>query len=78
MSICVNKPGSFECRCKEGFEKDALGKTCRDVNECELLRTDVDRIRFGCPLGSICENLFGGFKCFCKPGYKNISNKCEG
>ena len=26
--ICVNKPGSFECQCKEGYTLAEDGKTC--------------------------------------------------
>ena len=26
--ICVNKPGSFECQCKEGYLLGDDGKTC--------------------------------------------------
>ena len=26
--ICVNKPGSFECQCKEGYALTDDGKTC--------------------------------------------------
>ena len=26
--ICINKPGSFECQCKEGYALGADGKTC--------------------------------------------------
>ena len=26
---CVNKPGSFECTCREGYQGD--GKTCRGM-----------------------------------------------
>ena len=26
--ICVNKPGSFECKCKEGYLLGDDGKTC--------------------------------------------------
>lgn len=37
--ICINIPGSFECRCPEGFEWDKAGASsgaCVDVNECAL------------------------------------------
>ena len=29
--ICVNKPGSFECQCKDGYELGSDGKTCEGI-----------------------------------------------
>ena len=37
FQICINKPGTFMCDCKEGFKAFATGK-CVDVNECLLVR----------------------------------------
>lgn len=66
-AICKNKPGSFECQCKTGFEGD--GKTvCKDINEC---------ITQDCGDNSICINDVGSFTCECKSGYEmNIKKKC--
>lgn len=36
---CVNTEGSFRCVCDPGFQLGPLGKSCADINEC-----DVDRV----------------------------------
>lgn len=82
LSICSNKPGSFDCKCVDGYEGD--GRTCLDIDECELIESSqpdelVDyRLRYGCPLDAICTNWPGSFRCECESGFQNTSNKCEG
>ena len=30
--LCVNKKGSFECRCRTGFKLQTDGRTCSGIN----------------------------------------------
>ncbi|RUS84653.1 hypothetical protein EGW08_007573 [Elysia chlorotica] len=62
---CVNVPGTYRCDCAPGFTHD--GKTCKDVNECEVM-PDI------CADHSECVNTPGGYVCECCAGYKHASN----
>ncbi|PIO63556.1 calcium binding EGF domain protein [Teladorsagia circumcincta] len=62
---CVNRPGSYECRCKDGFEGDPR-KGCSDVNEC-LMGTQH------CGPHAKCINAIGGYECECLPGFERIT-----
>lgn len=57
---CVNTDGSFECRCKDGYELDPI-RGCGDVNEC--LRSDT------CATNAKCINVPGSYKCICPQGF---------
>uniref|UniRef100_A0A8C4YKD8 Latent transforming growth factor beta binding protein 4 n=1 Tax=Gopherus evgoodei TaxID=1825980 RepID=A0A8C4YKD8_9SAUR len=37
-AMCHNLPGSFHCRCDQGYEIARDGRHCQDVNECETLQ----------------------------------------
>ena len=78
ISTCLNTPGSYECKCQPGYEKNEMGDSCLDIDECSLLGNEIGRIKYNCPLNSICENFPGGYKCECEPGYHNVLNRCEG
>ena len=71
---CMNTVGSYECRCKDGYDVKIVGNDqgCHDIDECSR--------RNSCPLNSICENTIGSFKCLCKTGYEgpecNDINEC--
>ncbi|XP_015205607.2 thrombomodulin-like [Lepisosteus oculatus] len=65
--VCVNTPGSFECRCPDGYE-DVKGE-CEDIDEC---LNDVCQQE--------CENVMGSYKCSCFQGYmqrNENTSKCE-
>lgn len=32
--LCVNFVGSYQCKCKEGFQLDPFTKACKAVGEC--------------------------------------------
>ncbi|XP_077540888.1 fibrillin-2-like [Haemaphysalis longicornis] len=67
-SVCINKPGSYECECKSGFEKGPNGRTCIDINECDLNTHN-------CQGNQTCVNRNGGFDCKCPSGYRLNSLK---
>ncbi|XP_064628526.1 protein kinase C-binding protein NELL1-like isoform X3 [Lineus longissimus] len=71
-SQCVNLPGWYYCKCKEGYssrrEDNRYGRLCRDVNECSEARDSCHR-------SSRCVNTDGGYVCSCD-GKKHCSQNC--
>jgi hypothetical protein len=60
--------GKYECKCREGFEKDANNKyACKDINECTARSPEAAPCHG--TLGT-CTNTQGSYKCQCKEGYK--------
>ena len=55
--LCVNKPGSFMCDCRKGY--NAQGSFCSDENEC-LLNNGHG------PCQDTCTNTNGGYLCSCE------------
>jgi len=33
--VCLNNLGSFECDCKNGYEKDPFSGDCVNIDECK-------------------------------------------
>ena len=65
--------GAVECGCRAGFRLQEDGRTCSDVNECEV--EDI------CGHGD-CVNLQGSYTCSCHQGYSGQHlcqdiNECE-
>ncbi|MBN1655350.1 MAG: hypothetical protein JXA30_16405 [Deltaproteobacteria bacterium] len=60
--------GSYECRCKSGFEGD--GKICKDIDECQGEYNT-------CSPDAVCANAIGGFSCKCNPGFEGDGFTCE-
>ncbi|XP_028410753.1 uncharacterized protein LOC114533436 isoform X5 [Dendronephthya gigantea] len=63
---CKDIPGSYECRCFEGFTGN--GTYCNDINECE---------RKPCHSNATCENNIGSFICRCVEGYRGDGINCQ-
>ncbi|XP_052775111.1 uncharacterized protein LOC128213450 [Mya arenaria] len=61
----LNLANVTTCFCEDGFELDATGLNCKDVNECN---------RGACQ--QVCSNTVGGFECSCYQGYR-IDGKTE-
>ncbi|XP_029902876.1 thrombomodulin [Myripristis murdjan] len=67
--ICQKEGDIYECKCEQGFELAADGRTCRDFNDCRDERQ--------CPGDNFkCINTVGGFQCVCKDGYRLTGDQC--
>lgn len=51
---CENTNGNYRCICNSGYEVDDTGKTCKDINECDLEDTICN--------GGQCRNTPGSFQ----------------
>ncbi|XP_078614163.1 uncharacterized protein LOC144883476 [Branchiostoma floridae x Branchiostoma japonicum] len=60
---CDNTPGSYQCRCFEGYNLNQDLVTCDDINEC----TESNNGRGPCEEG--CKNSPGSFICTCDEGH---------
>ncbi|XP_024905907.1 matrilin-2 isoform X2 [Pteropus alecto] len=58
--FCINTPGSYICRCKQGYILDSDQMTCRIQDLCAA----EDH---GCE--QLCVNVLGSFVCQCYSGY---------
>ena len=59
---CINREGSYECRCKYGYARIPGDKTsCEDIDECTTGAAQ-------CGPNGACVNEPGGFTCNCDQG----------
>uniref|UniRef100_UPI00398ED833 matrilin-4-like n=1 Tax=Pristiophorus japonicus TaxID=55135 RepID=UPI00398ED833 len=58
--ICISTPGSYICKCKEGFILNNDQKTCRRIDHCSLGN-------HGCE--HECTNIETSYICRCRTGY---------
>nr|XP_019955622.1 PREDICTED: endosialin-like [Paralichthys olivaceus] len=66
--ICENAPGTFECRCREGYHPDDEGG-CEDIDEC-----------INDPCEHACENTQGSHICHCHLGFSPVpedTKRCQ-
>ncbi|XP_038601804.1 matrilin-2 isoform X2 [Tachyglossus aculeatus] len=59
--FCVNTPGSYLCKCKQGYILNSDQMTCRTQDLCEEQRHACEQI---------CVNVPGSYVCQCFDGYK--------
>ncbi|XP_018494885.2 low-density lipoprotein receptor-related protein 1B-like [Galendromus occidentalis] len=55
--FCINREGSFECKCKFGYYFDSLARRCFDIDECQSVHY--------CEPPGHCTNTRGSFQCLC-------------
>ena len=67
-STCLEKPGSFECVCAEGFRY--LNDKCDIIDLCQIKKNDCEQI---------CTTKLNGVECSCHPGFvfNQSTKKCD-
>ncbi|XP_060099434.1 matrilin-2 isoform X2 [Heteronotia binoei] len=67
--FCINTPGSYLCRCKQGYILNSDQRTCSTQDLCEVEKHDCEQI---------CVNTPGSYVCQCYDGYELEENgkKC--
>ncbi|XP_061188954.1 fibrillin-2-like [Saccostrea echinata] len=64
---CKNTPGSYQCVCAVGYEKNTTSDECLDVDECKSN-----------PCSQLCTNTLGSYSCGCNPGFRLVAtSQCE-
>ncbi|KAG8225724.1 hypothetical protein J437_LFUL008109, partial [Ladona fulva] len=64
IGTCINEPGSYRCTCPDGYRLGSDGRSCQDIDECEIGNR--------CKPNEICIDTRGGYRCNsinCPPGY---------
>uniref|UniRef100_A0A8D0BPW9 Matrilin 2 n=1 Tax=Salvator merianae TaxID=96440 RepID=A0A8D0BPW9_SALMN len=59
--FCINTPGSYECKCKQGYILNSDHKTCNTQDLCEVEKHDCEQV---------CVNTPGSYVCQCYDGYQ--------
>nr|XP_025041567.1 low-density lipoprotein receptor-related protein 2-like [Pelodiscus sinensis] len=69
VETCTETSWGVRCSCGAGWELQADGQNCTDVDECSLVYS---------PCSQLCENTLGSFTCECVAGYELHSDTiCE-
>ncbi|XP_055560947.1 matrilin-2 isoform X6 [Falco cherrug] len=63
--FCINTPGSYLCRCKQGYILNADQKTCSTQDLCAVEKHACEQI---------CVNTPGSYVCQCYEGYELDTN----
>ncbi|NWR57463.1 MATN2 protein, partial [Bucorvus abyssinicus] len=63
--FCINTPGSYTCRCKQGYILNADQKTCSTQDLCSVEKHACEQI---------CVNTPGSYVCQCYEGYELDAN----
>ncbi|NXM01655.1 MATN2 protein, partial [Tyrannus savana] len=63
--FCINTPGSYLCRCKQGYILNPDQKTCSTQDLCAVEKHDCEQI---------CVNTPGSYVCQCYEGYELDAN----
>ena len=60
---CIDREGSFDCSCDDGWSKKGNGKICSEnINECEVFENPC--------LHGTCNDTEGSFTCNCDSGWE--------
>ncbi|RDD39379.1 Mucin-like protein [Trichoplax sp. H2] len=70
QQVCINTIGSYQCSCNSGQELRPDGKSCVDLNECNLHTHDCDSTQ-------LCQNTPTYYYCICRPGFTFINGRCQ-
>ena len=85
---CVNKPGSFICKCASGFK--SVDSTCEGILYISssavasylhtLLHIDINECNDSSNCDQLCINTNGSYYCNCNEGYSLMDDgqSCEG
>ncbi|CAM4656180.1 unnamed protein product [Lepidochelys kempii] len=69
METCTDTSWGVRCSCGAGWELQADGQNCTDVDECSLVYS---------PCSQLCKNTLGSFTCDCVKGYQlHSGTTCE-
>uniref|UniRef100_A0A7N6FB59 Signal peptide, CUB and EGF-like domain-containing protein 3 n=1 Tax=Anabas testudineus TaxID=64144 RepID=A0A7N6FB59_ANATE len=63
---CTDTSTGVRCSCPVGFTLQPDGKTCKDIDECELHNGGCDHF---------CRNTIGSFECNCRKGFKLLTDE---
>ncbi|XP_054841378.1 matrilin-2 isoform X2 [Eublepharis macularius] len=63
--FCINTPGAYICKCKQGYILNSDQRTCGTQNLCEIEKHDCEQI---------CVNTPGSYVCQCYDGYELEEN----
>ncbi|XP_039769300.1 low-density lipoprotein receptor-related protein 2-like isoform X2 [Ornithorhynchus anatinus] len=66
MGHCNNTDWGVQCSCGPGWQLQADGQSCVDVDECSAVYS---------PCGQLCHNSVGSFTCDCVEGYQLLSGR---
>nr|XP_015220808.1 PREDICTED: fibrillin-3 [Lepisosteus oculatus] len=59
---CVNTPGSYHCKCHDGYQSTSTKQACIDIDECIVNGVMCRNGR--------CVNTDGSFQCICNAGFE--------
>ncbi|XP_062987047.1 matrilin-2 [Elgaria multicarinata webbii] len=59
--FCINTPGTYVCKCKQGYILNSDKRTCNTQDLCEVEKHDCEQI---------CVNTPGSYVCQCYDGYE--------
>lgn len=86
--LCVVTNTSHYCACKEGYRKGSDGRSCIDIDECQIGNLRSETFDYGYDVqkpihfppniqvcSQQCQNSVPGFQCSCTKGYRLRADK---
>ena len=89
FEVCVNLPGSYACRCREGYIRDSLESSCYSTLFTSFMKvvSDVPPLDENectmreepCGPNAMCNDTEGSYNCTCNDGFESINeSNCTG